>query len=173
MGSLFSPRGRHVPSAPFLGSRSPNPAGHSSAFARGGLHNPPGPADQLWSGPPPCHAHTYPELETALGAPVASHTPSKQLWCIVVALHVLTVPVQCFHSASQRPAQPSRDSHPGLGGGPCPVRAQLSQKGRGEACVQLEAQCGPLTRRTMASLQKECVLAGQTVVPHWGLVPGG
>lgn len=32
------------------------------------------------------------------------------LGCIVVALHVPAVPVQCFHSASQRPALASHSS---------------------------------------------------------------
>lgn len=41
---------------------------------------------------------------TAL-VPLAGCTPpGGQLWCIVVALHVLAIPVQCFHSASRRPA---------------------------------------------------------------------
>lgn len=43
-------------------------------------------------------------------APLARTPWSGWLRCIVVALHVLAVPVQCFHSASQRPARPSRDS---------------------------------------------------------------
>lgn len=45
-----------------------------------------------------------PEATDTPGASLVSCTPGGLLWCIVVALHVPAVPVQCSHSASQRPA---------------------------------------------------------------------
>lgn len=61
-------------------------------------------------GPQP-HAHPQP-TDHLCTSKARCTPPSGQLWCIVVALHVLAVPVQCFHSASQRPAWPSRDFSP-------------------------------------------------------------
>lgn len=42
------------------------------------------------------------------GASAGLVPPGGLPWCIVVALHVLAVPVQCFHSASRRPALAAR-----------------------------------------------------------------
>lgn len=90
-GSLFSPGGRHAPPVPF---RDYWPG---LCIRAGSLHTPISLQASWGAGPRPSLAHS------------TAHPPRGQLWCIVVALHVLAVPVQCFHSASQRPVQPSRD----------------------------------------------------------------
>lgn len=94
--------------------RAPGPVGQGSAFAPGSPHGSPG----------PCGPAT---------------PPGGRPWCIVVALHVLVVPMQCFHSASQRPARSSTDSPPR------PWRRALLRLARGHArrrgrCMQPEGQ---------------------------------
>lgn len=99
--------------------RAPGPVGQGSAFAPGSPHGSPG----------PCGPAT---------------PPGGRPWCIVVALHVLVVPMQCFHSASQRPARSSTDSPPR------PWRRALLRLARGHArrrgrCMQPEGQHRLLT----------------------------
>lgn len=127
-------------------------ADQGSAFAPGSLPDSPGP-----HGPPPPHMHILSQL-SVLGTPMAGCTPSSgQLWCIVVALHVLAVPMQCFHSASQRPAQPSRDFQPGLVRG-LYSRCWVTRQGRPgegrEACTQLKVKHHLFAAGSVVSLQK-------------------
>lgn len=80
--------------------------------------------------------------------------------------------VQCFHSASQRPARPSRDS-PCLIEGLCHCRAtrqgRLGQGRGGEGCTQLRGARHLLTGRSLVHSRKggrRCVLRVRLRGPH-------
>ena len=125
-------RASMFPPVPLLGSPSPGSCWSSALPAPGepepvrALHllqaactSPADHSRPALEGARAAHTRT-PSRLTRLGTSEARcPPPSGQLWCIVVALHVLVVPVQCFHSASQRPAWPSRDFLPCLGRGRC------------------------------------------------------
>lgn len=122
-----------------------------------------------WAPPPTCTCAGADRRPGSLrGQP---HTPSRQLWCIVVALHVLAVPVQCFHSASQRPARPSRDSPPRPRRGPCWARA--SHPGKGEGGVHAAGSATPSAHRAERGFtpERKCIPEGQTLRPSLGFGP--
>lgn len=127
--------------------RAPGPVGQGSAFAPGSPHGSPG----------PCGPAT---------------PPGGRPWCIVVALHVLVVPMQCFHSASQRPALSSTDSPPR------PWRRALLRLARGHArrrgrCMQPEGQHRLLTGEGGPGFapERKSVPEGQTLSPSLAFGP--